>query len=421
MLRFGIYASQISAAMAGANTCSSDPSRNTSCRSLPSNTNKDIRLALRFAKLTRDAVRKLEVGQRIAEHGIVAERTRKGDLRYSVNVMVDGERIHRVIGTESAGVTREQAERAIESFRTRAREERLQLPTGRKTALGFGEAAERYIELLRNGTGRGVERKRQHLDARLKPHFGAVRLKAIAPSQIDTFVQIRRLDGAAPSTINRELATLSHFLRASARWGWIKRDEIPALPRLQESAGRRVVLNHAQGRSLLEAARSDQDADIWLFIMICTHTAMRHGEARRLMWEYLDLDRRRFFIPKAKAGEREQPITAELATTLKREMAVRGEAEGYIFKGGAGSTTGYRHTFRKAFRRSVIRAGLDPEQITPHVLRHTAITRLVKARVDLPTIQKVSGHKTLSMVLRYAHVDGAHIDEAIMALESTAG
>ncbi len=34
-------------------------------------------------------------------------------------------------------------------------------------------------------------------------------------------------------------------------------------------------------------------------------------------------------------------------------------------------------------------------------MRHTAITRLVKAGVDLPTIQRISGHKTLAMVLRY--------------------
>ena len=46
-------------------------------------------------------------------------------------------------------------------------------------------------------------------------------------------------------------------------------------------------------------------------------------------------------------------------------------------------------------------------------MRHTAITNLVKAGVDLPTIQRISGHKTLAMVLRYTHVHGAHIDRAI--------
>jgi hypothetical protein len=44
-------------------------------------------------------------------------------------------------------------------------------------------------------------------------------------------------------------------------------------------------------------------------------------------------------------------------------------------------------------------------------------TRLVRAGVDLPTIQKISGHKTLAMVLRYVHIHGQHIDEAIRALD----
>src|SRR6266513_1837978 len=52
-------------------------------------------------------------------------------------------------------------------------------------------------------------------------------------------------------------------------------------------------------------------------------------------------------------------------------------------------------------------------------MRHTAITKLVQAGVDLPTIQKISGHKTLAMVLRYVHVHGRHIDQAIRALGRT--
>ena len=68
------------------------------------------------------------------------------------------------------------------------------------------------------------------------------------------------------------------------------------------------------------------------------------------------------------------------------------------------------------FRRAVIAAGMDPNEITPHVMRHTAITNLVKAGIDLPTIQRISGHKTLSMVIRYTHVHGPHIDNAIRTI-----
>ena len=61
-------------------------------------------MALRFSRLDRPAIRRLRPGERITEHGIIAEQLANGDLRYSVNVMVDGLRIHRVIGKASDGV-----------------------------------------------------------------------------------------------------------------------------------------------------------------------------------------------------------------------------------------------------------------------------------------------------------------------------
>jgi site-specific recombinase XerD len=70
----------------------------------------------------------------------------------------------------------------------------------------------------------------------------------------------------------------------------------------------------------------------------------------------------------------------------------------------------------RPFQRAVIRADLDPKTVSPHTMRHTAITKLVEKGVDLPTIQRISGHKTLAMVLRYAHVSDPHIDKAASAI-----
>ena len=103
-------------------------------------------MALRFSKLTRPNIRALAIGEKITEHGITAECLRDGDIRYSVNVMVDRQRIHRVVGTAFEGVTRRQAEQLIEKVRTEAREGRLQLPQGRKTPLTFRAAASDYID-----------------------------------------------------------------------------------------------------------------------------------------------------------------------------------------------------------------------------------------------------------------------------------
>ena len=94
-------------------------------------------MAIKFEKLTRNNLRKLSTGEKLEEHGITFERLKNGDGKFTINIMVDGQRIHRVVGKESEGVTRQQAEDLISSFRTDARHGRLNLPKGRKTVFFF--------------------------------------------------------------------------------------------------------------------------------------------------------------------------------------------------------------------------------------------------------------------------------------------
>ena len=105
-------------------------------------------MALKYTTLTRTNMRKLEASQSLNEHGISFTRLTNGDGRYTVNIMVDGRRIHRVIGTDSEGVTREQAELYIQQVRTEARQNRLNLPKGRKVPITFKDAAEQYLVKL---------------------------------------------------------------------------------------------------------------------------------------------------------------------------------------------------------------------------------------------------------------------------------
>ena len=77
------------------------------------------------------------------------------------------------------------------------------------------------------------------------------------------------------------------------------------------------------------------------------------------------------------------------------------------------SKTGHCVNINKPFRRVVIAAGLNVNEVVRHTLRHTAITHLVQAGVDLPTVKRISGHKTLQMVERYSHQNGSHIQAAM--------
>lgn len=373
-------------------------------------------MTLRFAKLDRPALRKLAAGEKITEHGITAERVAAGDLRWSVNVMVDGRRIHRVIGTESGGVTRTQCEAFIEQARSDARAGRLSLPAGRKLALTVAAAADDYVARLEAGTGKNIAIKKRQLRLYIKPFFGAMRLDAISSFAVDRYKKKRLADGAASATINRELATLSHLFSMALEWKWIDRRPCRA-PKLRESGGRVIALTDAQCEALMRAAVASADPYCWLFVAFGLNTAMRHSEILAARFDQLDLHNLRLFVPDAKAGQRVQPITPELAEMLAREREMRDDRSGWIFPSPhKDSGTGHRARMDRAFRDAVKAAGLDPALVTPHVMRHTAITALVQAGVDLPTVQKISGHKTVAMVMRYSHVHGPHIDQAIRAI-----
>jgi integrase len=374
----------------------------------------------RVGSLGRDTIKKLKIGETVSEGGISAQRIANGDVRWSINIMVAGRRIHRVIGKEADGVGRADCEAFIERVRTEERSERLQLPTGRKTWLTFRQIAERYLERMEAGDGRNLKNKRPQIKGRLIPYFGQQRADTLSEFTVNAFKKKRLGDGAAIGTVNRELATLKHMLRDA-----VKAKDLKAVPctfaMLPEPTGRTVVLSEAQCAALRKGAAGDQDGYVWLFVEFGLATAMRHREILGARFDQIDWDRRRLHIPKAKAGAREQPMTSALVEILKRQREERSDQAGFIFPCLRKGATHPRRQISQPFARAVKRAGLDPKLVTPHTMRHTAITKLVQAGVDLPTIQRISGHKTLAMVLRYTHVSGAHIDTAMSTLDGTTG
>jgi integrase len=387
-------------------------------------------VARSFIKLTRARMRALQPGERCTEQGITFERLANGDGLFSVNVMVDGERIHRNLGRESEGVTRTTAEEFIAKVRQEAREGRLDLPKRRKVPLTLATAALLYLDRLDQEGGKEIERKRQRLEQCLVPFLGKVQMGQITSFDIERYkkhrlaqsIQSRKklqpgqtLPTNRPATVNRELAALSHLLNKAVEWGWIERP--PAkIRKLKEDNGRIVFLTAAQAESLLEAAKADQNRQIYPFILIGLRTGMRKSEILTIRCENIDLDARSIYIPQAKAGARTQPISADLASFLADYRETLPKGTPWLFP-SIGALHGHTVDIRKAFVRAVTSAGLDPKQVVRHTLRHTAITHLVQAGVDLPTVKRISGHKTMAMVERYAHQSGAHIADAMEKLD----
>jgi len=177
-----------------------------------------------------------------------------------------------------------------------------------------------------------------------------------------------------------------------------------------------VYLTTEQIARLVECAKADKSETVYPFIVIGLETSMRKSEILSIRRENINLERRVIYIPKAKAGAREQPITKSLADFLTGYLDALPPSPGWLFPSLV-ARSGRVMNVQKSYRRVVIAAGLDPKQVLKHTLRHTAITHLVQSGVDLPTVQRISGHKTLIMVARYAHQNGEHIQSAMDKLE----
>ena len=338
-----------------------------------------------------------------------------GDTRYSVNVMVDGERIHRVIGREADGVTRTQCEQYIEAKRTEAREERLNLPKRRKTPLTFAKAAKLYLDGEKESGGSDLTTKKRHVKIHLNPYLGKMRVDRITEFTVKKFRKVLRDQGRAEAGVNRILATYRHMGNTLFKQKII-REPLPMIKLESPNNRRDRVLSPEEEQSLLVAALKDSNAYIWLFIKIGLSTSMRHAEILSARFDMLDTHRRRLKV-KVKGGKwRKQPLSRGLTDILQHERDMAEDPDGWIFPNPR-SKSGHYDSMKKSFRRCVLRAGMNPTEVTPHTMRHTAITNLADTGVHAGTLKEFSGHQSLKMVMRYTHARQEKVDEAIKEME----
>ncbi|MDA1059084.1 MAG: site-specific integrase [Proteobacteria bacterium] len=368
-----------------------------------------------FTRLTRSAVRQLAPGQRISEHGINIRRLRNGDIHYSVNIMVDGQRIHRVLGKESDGVTRTQCEEFIAKARTDARMKRLSLPHGRKIAMTFAKSADLYIKMLKESGGRRMTEKEQHLRLHLRPHLGRIPINQITTFTLENLRRKMRDAKLAEGTINSVFATYRHLGNKLHEWGKI--DAPLPMFKLKRVENRRdYVLSVDEKSRLFDAALNDSNTHIWLFLQVGLHTSLRHAEILSLRFEDFEYPRRRIGV-RVKGGDwREQPLTPSLADIIESERNMVDENQEWVFPNPK-SRSGHTERMTSSFRRCALRAGIDARKVTPHILRHTAITDLSDTGAGPRTIQRFSGHKSAEMVWRYTHARENNVDEALSALD----
>lgn len=365
-----------------------------------------------FSRLNRSEIRSLRPGEKLRENGIEYVRL-EGDGRWSVNVMVNRARHHIVVGLESEGFTRTQAEEVIARLKAKKRERGHGVSAPRhQVRLSIASGVNDYLDYLRTHGGRDLASKSIRFTQHIVPHLGHLAMAALSDDDWSRYVAMRVGEGAAASTINRERSALLHLLNTAVR-----RKLLPHLPchlqRQKEPPGKIVYLTPEQAQRLVTAAENDQSRHALPFVMIALFTGMRQSPVLNLRVRDIDCDRRVLWIGKDKAGRREQPMPASLASYLAELVAGRAPDD-YVFASRrAGSGRVYQ--INSIFRRCVERAGL-PASVTPHTMRHTMASNAAHAGLDAATIQGLGGWKTRAMAERYSHA--ANLATAMDALES---
>lgn len=356
-----------------------------------------------FQKLTRDKLRRLKPGQVVSEHGVEYERL-DGDGRWWINVMVSRRRYHQVVGLESQGFTRTQAEELIQQLKARKHEKRHGAASRKAANITLDAAFTAYLTFLRETGGKDVEKKKQRIDTHLRPALGALVLATLTTTDLRRYSTKRLAAEAKASTVNRELAVVSHLLGvASDPEGLNLVSAIPCrIPRLKEPAGKVAYLQPDQAQALIAAAALDPNPHVLAFAWVGLHTGMRYSPILALRVADVDAERLAIWVDRDKAGERLQPITAALGEFLTDYIAsTLPKGSQWLFPASK-SKTGHAVNVRKAWARVVKAAGLETI-ITPHAMRHTMASNAAHAGIDGATLQAVGGWKSRRMVERYTH------------------
>ena len=182
-----------------------------------------------------------------------------------------------------------------------------------------------------------------------------------------------------------------------------------------EGGTRNVIIDDDQVRSIIATAPAE-GPEFALLVEVAAVTGARPIQIARLHASDVQADRSdpRLMMPTSAKGRRKVigrrpvPISADLAFRLRRFTAGR-PASALLFPHSDGK--GWRGTRHyRPFRRTVERAGLDPEIVTIYALRHSSITRSLLASVPIRIV--AAAHDTsVAMIERtYSRYIADHAD-----------
>jgi integrase len=335
--------------------------------------------------------------------------THVGPNRYRARLMVDGERLSRTFLHEhdarrwidqkldALKSGRFAFQRLAESVTLREALERYarEVSPRKKTASADIGAIKRLLHSL------GPLADRPMGMIHTSDISGYVRQRLTTPSQrAGTSTHRRRSTMLTPSSVNRELALISHcYSVAQSAWGMEElRNPIIRGVRLKENAGRNRRLEGDEERRLLEAAlKHDASPHASVFmrpvIKFALSSAMRLSEIAAMEWRHVDLERGSVFLPVTK-NERARTVPLS-PSTIKMLSELPRRPNGLVFHTKSAINTAWKK----------VRDAAGIFDLRFHDLRHEAVSRLFEeTNLSESEIATISGHLSPVMLRRYTHL-----------------
>jgi len=279
---------------------------------------------------------------------------------------------------------------------------------------------ERYLLLLAaQRSPRTVDAYRRDLAAVAK--FLGAPVGTATTHTLDGWVASMRAAGLAPSTIARRIAAVRSYFRHQLLLGL--RHENPAA---EVATPRRIrtlprTLSPSESERLIEAAngttpRAMRDRAL---VELMYGAGLRVSETVGLARTSVDIDARIVRVLGKGDKERIVPLGRPAAEAVRRYLALgrphldrRYRPDLFLnARGGALTRAGAFLILRKLAEK----AGLEPERVHPHLLRHSFATHLLEGGADLRSVQEMLGHADLSTTERYTHVSDRRRRETYFA------
>ena len=234
--------------------------------------------------------------------------------------------------------------------------------------------------------------------------FGNLRPDQITRELCRSYTQKRRAAGISDGTIIKDLGVLKaavNFAGKGSGAAW----DMPAAPPPRE----RYLTKDERDR-LLEACDLPH---LKLFVELALGTAGRAGALLDLTWDRVDFERGQIRLSRGE-GRRKGRATVKMSSRLMTALleAQKAATTEYVIE-WAGKKVG---SVKRSFETACEKAGL--EDVTPHVLRHTAAVWMAEAGISMSKIAQFLGHTKTSITEHvYARFSPDHMKDAADALE----